>query len=211
MPLTPDPSAADELTRDAIGRLVRETPRHPKGRAVLKAGWIETPIGGMLAVADEARLHLLEFFGRKVLPAELARLRQTMDSSIDFGEAPPIAMAATELDAYFAGRSAAFETPLATPGSGFTEAVWAELRRIPPGETRTYGALARGMGRPQAVRAVGRANGANPIAIVIPCHRLVGADGALTGYGGGLWRKEWLLRHERSSHFIPVPQPITAT
>lgn len=197
--------------RDAIGRLVRETPQHLKGRALLKADWIETPIGAMLAVADEARLHLLEFFDRKALPAELTRLRQTTRSAIDFGEAPPIASIAAELDAYFAGRSADFETPLASAGSGFTEEVWAELRRIPPGETWSYGMLARRLGRPEAMRAVGRANGANQIAIVIPCHRVIGADGGLTGYGGGLWRKQWLLLHERSSSFAAAPQPITAT
>ncbi|MGF7147952.1 AraC family transcriptional regulator of adaptative response/methylated-DNA-[protein]-cysteine methyltransferase [Sphingomonas zeicaulis] len=209
--MTTEPDVFDGYARDAIGRLVREIPSHLKGPILLSAGWIETPIGAMLAVADEARLHMLEFLERKVLPAELARLRQTMRSAIEFGAAPPIAKVAAELDAYFAGRSAVFETPLAPIGSVFTEAVWAELRRISPGETRSYGALARQMGRPEAMRAVGRANGANPIAIVIPCHRLVGANGALTGYGGGLWRKEWLLRHERGSSFSSTPQPITAT
>ncbi|KAF1006282.1 MAG: Methylated-DNA--protein-cysteine methyltransferase [Luteibacter sp.] len=82
-------------------------------------------------------------------------------------------------------------------GSPFTRSVWDELMTIPPGTTRSYSAIAASAGRPTAVRAVARANGANQIAIVIPCHRVIGADGSLTGYGGGLWRKEWLLRHER--------------
>ena len=100
--------------------------------------------------------------------------------------------------AYFDGQLTQFETPMAPSGSVFTQEVWQALRDIPLGETRAYGALAREMGRPAATRAVARANGANPIAIAIPCHRLVGADGALTGYGGGLWRKQALIEIERS-------------
>ena len=104
----------------------------------------------------------------------------------------------TELGAYFAGRSARFETPLALHGTAFTRAVWDLLRAIPPGATRSYSEIALALGRPQAVRAVARANGANQIAIAIPCHRVIGADGSLTGYGGGLWRKERLIALERS-------------
>ena len=98
---------------------------------------------------------------------------------------------------FFAGESAHFNTPLALHGSEFTTAVWRALREIPAGETRSYGALAQALGRPSAVRAVAQANGANQIALVIPCHRVIGADGSLTGYGGGLWRKQRLLEIER--------------
>jgi AraC family transcriptional regulator, regulatory protein of adaptative response / methylated-DNA-[protein]-cysteine methyltransferase len=188
--------------RDAIGRLVRDTPQSLKGRQLLKADWIETPIGAMLAIGDAERLHLLEFFDRKALPGELERLRRSGRSAISFGDAPPIASIAAELDAYFAGRSATFHTPLALNGSTFTRSVWDGLRTVPPGTTLSYGELARRLGHPAAVRAVGRANGANQIAIVIPCHRVTGADGSLTGYGGHLWRKRWLLTHER--RFGPV-------
>lgn len=183
--------------RDAIGRLVRDTPQGLKGRQLLKADWIETPIGAMLAIGDSERLHLLEFFDRKALPGELERLRRVSRSAITFGDAPPIALIAAELDAYFAGRSAAFRTPLALNGSIFTRSVWDELRTVSPGTMLSYGELAKRLGQAGAARAVARANGANQIAIVIPCHRVIGADGSLTGYGGHLWRKRWLLTHER--------------
>jgi methylated-DNA-[protein]-cysteine S-methyltransferase len=101
------------------------------------------------------------------------------------------------LEAYFAGQFDALrDIAWATGGSGFQRVVWAALTQIPPGATLSYGALAMQLGRPKAVRAVGAANGANPLAIVVPCHRLLGADGSLTGYAGGLARKRWLLRHE---------------
>jgi methylated-DNA-[protein]-cysteine S-methyltransferase len=102
------------------------------------------------------------------------------------------------LDRYFAGDVRALDAVEVRPvGTAFQQAVWAALRTIPPGATTSYGGLAAALGRPGASRAVGLANGANPIAIVVPCHRLVGADGSLTGYGGGLERKRWLLDHER--------------
>ena len=102
-----------------------------------------------------------------------------------------------ELAAYFAGRALIFATPLALAGSPFQHAVWSELLAIPAGTTRSYAEIAAAVGRAAAVRAVGRANGDNRICIVVPCHRVIGADGTLTGYGGGLWRKQWLLEHER--------------
>ncbi|AMY68576.1 DNA-O6-methylguanine--protein-cysteine S-methyltransferase / transcriptional regulator Ada [Frigidibacter mobilis] len=163
--------------------------------ALLQADWIDTPIGPMIAVADRRSLHLLEFADRKALPAELARLRK-MAGGIGLGRPAPIDQIAAELGAFFAGTSADFATPLALHGSAFTRAVWQILRQIPPGTTRSYGDIARQMGRPEAARAVARANGANQIALVIPCHRVIGADGALTGYGGGLWRKQRLIELE---------------
>ena len=108
-----------------------------------------------------------------------------------------------ELRRYFAGESADFSTPLALNGSGFTRAVWAELQRIPAGETRCYGQIALLIGQPSAARAVARANGANQIALVVPCHRVIGADGSLTGYGGGLWRKQRLLEIEQRYNHKP--------
>jgi methylated-DNA-[protein]-cysteine S-methyltransferase len=101
------------------------------------------------------------------------------------------------LAGYFAGDLTAIDVvPVATSGTSFQREVWAALRRIQPGTTLSYGALARGLGRPKSVRAVGLANGANPVAIVVPCHRVIGADASLTGYGGGIDRKRWLLTHE---------------
>lgn len=101
-----------------------------------------------------------------------------------------------ELDAFFEGRSARFDTPLHQDGGAFSRAVWDELRRIPAGRTRSYAEIAQRIGRPTAVRAVARANGANQIALIVPCHRVIGADGSLTGYGSGLWRKQRLLEIE---------------
>ncbi|MCB0684203.1 MAG: methylated-DNA--[protein]-cysteine S-methyltransferase, partial [Saprospiraceae bacterium] len=101
------------------------------------------------------------------------------------------------LAVYFSGKDREFSVPVVLHGSPFERSVWEALQEIPAGETRSYGKLAATIGRPQAVRAVGRANGKNCLAIIVPCHRVIGADGKLTGYGGGLWRKQWLLEHER--------------
>ena len=165
--------------------------------AVLRADWIETPMGAMVAVASEGALHLLEFTERKALPAELAALRRDAKGSLGFGRFGPTDQIEREISDFMAGVSARFETPLRALGTPFTQAVWQALRKIPAGETRSYSQLARDMGRPEATRAVARANGANPIAIVIPCHRVLAADGSLTGYGGGLWRKQKLIELER--------------
>jgi AraC family transcriptional regulator of adaptative response/methylated-DNA-[protein]-cysteine methyltransferase len=183
--------------RDAIAKLIGDCPARFKGRKLLKADWIETPIGVMLAVADPFALHLLEFFDRKALPVELTRLRERMSSGVSFGRVAPIAQIEAELHSYFDGRSATFLTPLASGGSLFTRRVWRELVAIPAGATRSYADIAAALDQPMAIRAVARANGANIVAIVIPCHRVIGSDGVLTGYGGGLWRKRWLIEHER--------------
>lgn len=182
--------------RAAFARLIGEPPASAPGRALFFADWIETPLGPMVAVADQSHLHLLEFHDRKALPSEMKLLKERNRSAILPGRTPPIEQIARELGDYFAGRSGRFETPLALAGSAFERAVWDELVKVPLGETRSYGALARRVDTIKSVRAVAKANGANQIAIVIPCHRCIGSDGALTGYGGGLWRKQWLLRHE---------------
>jgi methylated-DNA-[protein]-cysteine S-methyltransferase len=111
--------------------------------------------------------------------------------------APALRAAAEQLGAYFAGELTEFDLPLAAEGTAFQRRVWSVLATIPYGETRTYGEVAEALGAPGAARAVGAANGRNPIGIVVPCHRVVGADGSLTGYGGGLDRKQRLLTHER--------------
>ncbi len=196
--------------RAAVTRLIGDAPAGLRGRALLRADWIETPIGAMLAVADPHALHLLEFFDRRALPAELTRLRQATHSSISFGRLAPIDQVEAELRGYFEGRGAGFSTPLACHGSEFTRHVWRELLAIPPGVTRSYREIAAAIGHPTAVRAVARANGANQVAVVIPCHRVIGADGALTGYGGGLWRKRWLIEHERRIAW-PDPSPSAAS
>ncbi|MCR4266189.1 bifunctional transcriptional activator/DNA repair enzyme AdaA [Nitratireductor sp. ZSWI3] len=183
--------------RNAVTRLLGEAPAGMRRRPLLLADWIETPIGAMVAVADGHALHLLEFLERTALPAEIRKLQKATGSAIAMGRNAPIGQIAAELDAYFAGRSARFETRLAGHGTPFERDVWRALRKIPPGAARSYSQLAAELDRPDATRAVARANGTNQIAIVIPCHRVLAADGGLTGYGGGLWRKRWLLEHER--------------
>jgi AraC family transcriptional regulator of adaptative response/methylated-DNA-[protein]-cysteine methyltransferase len=182
--------------RAAFGRLIGQAPAKSQGRVLLFADWIETPLGPMVAVADQTHLHLIEFHDRKALPAEVENLKRKTHSAVVPGRTPPIDQVERELNDYFAGRSAEFRTPLALDGSAFERQVWAELVAIPVGETRSYSDIARKVATPQAVRAVARANGSNCLAIVVPCHRCIGADGSLTGYGGGLRRKQWLLRHE---------------
>ena len=160
---------------------------------------IATPLGAMLALASDAGLCALEFTGRERLTRLEARLaRHFPPHAIVDHDTPAIARTRAWLDAYFAGVSAAIEDlPLDMRGAEFEKRVWTALTTIPPGETTTYGALAKALGSAGASRAVGMANGANPIAIIVPCHRVIGSSGSLTGYGGGLDRKKWLLNHER--------------
>ncbi|QRM54052.1 trifunctional transcriptional activator/DNA repair protein Ada/methylated-DNA--[protein]-cysteine S-methyltransferase [Sinorhizobium sp. BG8] len=182
--------------RTAFARLVGKAPAMSSGNDLLFADWMETPLGPMVMVGDKTHLHLLEFHDRKALPAELKALQAKTKANVVSGRTQPIEQMEEELKAYFAGQSAEFRTPLALAGSEFEKKVWRKLLEIPIGETRSYGDIARELDTIEVVRAVARANGANRIAIVIPCHRCIGSDGSLTGYGGGLWRKQWLLRHE---------------
>lgn len=183
--------------RDAIQRLLGTPPEAVKNRHLLKARWLETPIGPMLAIADDHALHLLEFAERKGLPNELKKLQTVTGSAVDFADNRILQHVERELNSYFAGQSAIFKTPLALQGSSFTKQVWEALRTIAPGTTCSYAQQAKIIERPSAMRAVARANGQNQIAIIIPCHRVIGSDGSLTGYAGGLWRKDWLLHHEK--------------
>ena len=152
----------------------------------------------MLALADEHGLALLEFVDRRGLERELQSLQRKLKRSILPGENRHLAQIERELEAYFAGRDLKFKTPSVLSGSPFQRAVWNALTAIPPGTTRSYAEVAAAISEPKAVRAVGRANGDNKLCLIVPCHRVIGADGTLTGYGGGLWRKQWLLDHERA-------------
>jgi AraC family transcriptional regulator of adaptative response/methylated-DNA-[protein]-cysteine methyltransferase len=157
---------------------------------------ISTPLESMVAVADDAAIYLLEFENRVALTGELRRLERDFGLS-RLGSNTVLEMLVSQLDDYFAGKSGDFKIPTVQHGTDFEEAVWDALKRIPLGETRSYGDIARALGQPEYSREVGRANGANKISIVVPCHRVIGSNGSLTGYGGGLWRKKWLLDHER--------------
>lgn len=165
----------------------------------LRRETLATPVGEVVLLTDgEGRVRAVDFADFD------ARMRRLLDRHYGPGgwtvadRSGPPTPALEALADYFAGDVAALDRiETATGGTAFQREVWAALRRIAPGETSTYGALARALGRPAAVRAVGAANGANPVALVAPCHRVVGAGGGLTGYAGGLERKAWLLEHER--------------
>jgi AraC family transcriptional regulator, regulatory protein of adaptative response / methylated-DNA-[protein]-cysteine methyltransferase len=196
--------------RDAFARLLGCAPGSLDPNATLRASWIATPLGDMMAVSSRTHLHLLEFIERKGLPRELQTLTAGTSGGLGVGRFEPTEQAAAELAEFFAGTRALFDTPLALHGSAFSREVWDELRMIPAGETRSYLDIARRIGRPSATRAVARANGANQIALLIPCHRVIGADGSLTGYAGGLWRKQRLLEIEQQ-YRTPRPQAETAS
>ncbi len=183
--------------RRAFAKLLGSAPGTLRRDGLLQADWIKTPLGDMIAVCSAQHLHLLEFVDRKALPAELSRLRKACNGDLGLGSFATTEQIRDELDAFFSGKCATFQTPLALQASAFTRTVWDELRNIPPGQTRSYSEIARQINHPTATRAVARANGANQIALVIPCHRVVGADGSLTGYGGGLWRKQRLIEIEK--------------
>ena len=161
---------------------------------------LDTPLGPMLAIGDEKALYLLEFVDRRGLEREIARLSKKTQSAITPGSSPPILSIEKELSAYFKGKLTEFTTPLFYFDSSFQKKVWEELKKIPFGQTRSYSDLAQMIGQPTARRAVARANSSNQLAIIIPCHRVINANGQLGGYAGGLSRKQRLLEHEKAQH-----------
>jgi AraC family transcriptional regulator of adaptative response/methylated-DNA-[protein]-cysteine methyltransferase len=174
----------------------------PPGRAkrvkCLVAGEIATPLRPMLAVASERGVCLLEFLDRRAIATALRDLRRRFGAPIVPGPSEHVDRLRAELAAYFGGTLQRFGVPLDLAGTAFQQRVWSRLQEIPFGDTVSYARVAREVGRRAAVRAVGHANGRNPVAIVVPCHRVVRTNGSLCGYGGGLWRKRWLLQHERA-------------
>ena len=187
---------SDSGFREAFARVFGETPGRSRETALLQAAWIETPLGPMLAIASDAALELLEFVDRRALETELRRLRRTLGAVVP-GENAVLRQTRDQLAEYFAGTRREFDVPVHQRGSEFQLKVWRALREIPHGETRSYRDIAIRVGSPSAVRAIGRVNGQNQVAIIVPCHRVIRADGSLCGYGGGKWRKQWLLDHER--------------
>jgi len=184
--------------RDAFSKIMGAAPtRLDQQHAILKTSWIDTPLGPMIAIADEKELYLLEFVDRRGLEREVEKLRIKTKSAIIPGNANPITSIEGELKSYFDGTLTKFETKLHLLGSPFQKSVWEELQKIPHGQTRSYLDQAKSIGRQTACRAVANANGANQIAIVIPCHRIINNNGNLGGYGGGVARKKWLLQFER--------------
>ncbi len=183
--------------RDAFTRIMGAAPTLLGQSSILKATWLDTRLGPMIAIADETALYLLEFVDRRGLEREVERLKKATKSIIIPGSTQPIKSIERELELYFDGVLKEFRTPLFLIGSAFTKQVWQELQKIPYGQTRSYGKIVRALDKPFAFRAVARANGANQIAIVIPCHRVINTNGELGGYGGGISRKNWLINHEK--------------
>ena len=182
---------------DAVKRLTGDVPTAAQGATLISLLRIDTPLGPMIGGTTEDAVCLLEFTDRRMLETQLKRLRKHFSARFLPGMNSVGQRLKEELDRYFDGTLRNFSIPLTLPGSPFQKRVWEALQEVPYGETRSYGAQAKAMGQPQAVRAVARANGENRIAIIVPCHRIIGSDGSLTGYGGGVWRKQWLLEHER--------------
>lgn len=185
---------------DAIHRLAGGSPGASRDAKVVRLTRVPTPLGPMIAGVTDEALCLLEFADRPMLETQLHGVRKRLGAVLVPGDNQITARIAGELDAYFAGSLRVFTVPLELAGTDFQRLVWAELQTIAYGETRSYGEQARRIARPRAVRAVARANGDNRLSIVIPCHRVIGADGKLTGYGGGLWRKQRLLELEQGAH-----------
>ncbi len=158
--------------------------------------YFDTPIGEMIAVSNDLGICLLEFRDKKDMDTALRRLERDFGEVIEAGQNPHLDLLTQELTAYFMGKLTKFSVNVTTQGTSFQKDVWSALQEIPYGQTKSYGDIAKVIQNPNSVRAVGAANGNNRIAIIIPCHRVIGTNGKLTGYAGGLWRKEWLLKHE---------------
>jgi AraC family transcriptional regulator of adaptative response/methylated-DNA-[protein]-cysteine methyltransferase len=167
---------------------------------------IETEIGVMIAGAVDNGICLLEYSDRKMLTTEYKELIKYFKMPIVGGENEYTSLLREQLSEYFEGNLREFSLPLVTPGTPFQQAVWKELMTIPYGTTRSYMEQSVALGRQGSIRAVANANGMNRIAIIIPCHRVIGSDGSLTGYGGGLSRKKWLLDHEKKHSGKPTDQ-----
>jgi AraC family transcriptional regulator, regulatory protein of adaptative response / methylated-DNA-[protein]-cysteine methyltransferase len=170
--------------------------RLPSSGFGLFSALIPTPLGEMLGIAGPSGLALLEFADRPMLPTQLARIGKLFGGAVESGAHPVLDHAERELAEYFRGERWEFSVPLAFDGTVFQRKVWNALLQIPAGQTRSYESIATDIGVPGGSRAVGRANGDNRIAIIVPCHRVIRADGNLCGYGGGLWRKRRLLELE---------------
>ncbi|AKK73877.1 XRE family transcriptional regulator [Chryseobacterium gallinarum] len=177
------------------------SPKNNTMEKIIDLKRIETILGTMIACADENGICLLEFSDRKALPTELKSISRYYNANIIQGENPHFTTLEKELTEYFEGKRSIFTVPLSPVGTAFQKKVWEILQGIPYGSTRSYQEQADILGSPQSVRAVANANGLNKISIIIPCHRVIGSNGQLTGYGGGIWRKQKLLELEKAILF----------
>ena len=169
-------------------------------KTIIHSITIETPIGSLFACATEEGICMLEFPYRKSFPKQIESLKRLLNADIVAGESKYFELLKCQLDEYFNGHRKEFEIPLVLSGSEFQLKVWNELRKIHYGKRRTYMQQSENLGSPKAIRAVAAANGANKISILIPCHRVVGSNGSLVGYGGGLRNKQFLLELENKDN-----------
>jgi AraC family transcriptional regulator, regulatory protein of adaptative response / methylated-DNA-[protein]-cysteine methyltransferase len=171
---------------------------------MIKTTTIETPLGEMAAAATKEGICLLEFSDRRGLITEFENIAWTFNTTVEPGGSKHLRALKKQLKEYFKGKRKEFSVSLIAPGTQFQQIVWNSLRKIPYGATISYLEQAKAINNPGAVRAVANANGSNRIAIIIPCHRVIGTDGSLIGYGGGLERKKWLIDHEKKYSGQPV-------
>ncbi|WP_392563115.1 bifunctional transcriptional activator/DNA repair enzyme AdaA [Orbus sturtevantii] len=184
---------------DSFKAIFGVSPSKAKDKSIIYLNRIETPIGTMFAGATDNGLCLLEFTDRRMLETEFKHLVKRYNATLVRGDNVHIKQTKQQLNEYFSGKRQNFTITLDTKGTDFQKQVWQALMDIPYGTTRSYQEQAVYIGNPKAVRAVANANGMNQMSIIIPCHRVIGADGKLTGYGGGLWRKNWLLNLEKEN------------
>lgn len=182
---------------EAFKSLFGDTPSNHKDTKVINITRFTTPIGPMFACATDEGICLLEFTDRRMLEFELKEIRRLLKAKIIYGDNLHFKKLHLQLKEYFEGTRQQFDLPLVTPGTDFQIKAWNSLKEIPYGTTTSYKRQAAAINNPKAVRAVAKANGFNRISIIIPCHRVIGEDGNLTGYGGGLRRKKWLLDFEK--------------
>ena len=189
---------------DSYRAIFGKSPTQSENKSIIHSRRFTTPLGPMFGCATERGVCLFEFTDRKMLETEFNDLKRRLDAVILPGNNEHLDELEKEIKEYFRGDRTTFTVPLHTPGSEFQQCVWDALCKIPYGATRSYKEQALFIKRESAVRAVAAANGANRVAIIIPCHRVVGSDGTLTGYGGGLARKKWLLDFEQSNRRLTL-------
>lgn len=184
---------------DSFKSVVGKSPTQSAKKQVINITRIETPVGPMYVCGTEKGICLFDFTDRRMLETEFKELSKYLNAVILPGENKYFDLLKKEIGEYFDGKRKNFTVPLDAPGTEFQKSVWEELKRIPYGNTISYKTQATRLKNPKGVRAVANANGHNRISILIPCHRVIGEDGTLTGYGGGLWRKKWLLDFEKKN------------
>ncbi|MCX2680011.1 methylated-DNA--[protein]-cysteine S-methyltransferase [Galbibacter sp. EGI 63066] len=180
-------------------KIIGESPQKSTDKNVILISRHTTPLGPMFVCATDNGICLLEFVDRRMLETEFKDLQKLLNANIIAGENEHIKQAKKEITEYFEGKRKRFDVKLETPGTDFQNLIWNSLRETEYGNTVTYQQQAEKTNKPKAVRAVARANGFNRVAIIIPCHRVIGKDGKMTGYGGGIERKHWLIGHERKN------------